>query len=84
MRADAVHPKAPLCKGSCREATEGLCGTVYRFRKCIGEKVRGNDFAAESSGFDGTWAKKEAEQTWHVLTIGTPGSPPLQPLSQLR
>ena len=50
-------PRAPLCKGSCREATEGLCGTIFRVGKCIGEKVRGNDFAVESSGFDRTSAK---------------------------
>ena len=50
-------PRAPLCKGSCREATEGLCGTNFRLWKCIGEKVRGNDFAVESSGFGGTSAK---------------------------
>ena len=50
-------PRAPLCKGSCREATEGLCGTIFRLWKCIGKKVRGNDFAVESSGFDGTSAK---------------------------
>ena len=49
--------RAPLCKGSCREATEGLCGTIFRLWKCIGKKVRGNDFAVESSGFDGTSAK---------------------------
>ena len=50
-------PRAPLCKGSCREATEGLCGTNFRLWKCIGEKVRGNDFAVESSGFGSTSAK---------------------------
>ena len=49
--------RAPLCKGSCREATEGLCGTIFRLWKCIGEKVRGNDFTVESTGFDGTSAK---------------------------
>ena len=46
-----------MCKGSCREATEGLCGTIFRVGKCIGEKVLGNDFAVESTGFDGTSAK---------------------------
>ena len=49
--------RAPLCKGSCRAATEGLCSTVLQFRKYFGEKVRGNDFAVESTGFDGTSAK---------------------------
>ena len=50
--------RAPLCKGSCREATEGLCSTVLQFRKCFGEKAGGNDFAVESSVFDGTSAKR--------------------------
>ena len=57
-RADAVHPRAPLCKGSCREATEGLCGTVLQFRKCFGEKAYGNDFAVESSYFNDASAKR--------------------------
>ena len=50
--------RAPLCKGSCREATEGLCSTVLQFRKCFGETAGGNDFAVESSVFDGTSAKR--------------------------
>ena len=50
--------KAPLCKGSCREATEGLCSTVLQFRKCFGEKAYGNDFAAESSYFNDASAKR--------------------------
>ena len=58
-------PRAPLCKGSCREATEGLCGTIFRVGKCIGEKVRQNDFAVESSGFNGTSAK------WGQKGLGT-------------
>ena len=49
--------RAPLCKGSCRAATEGLCGRILRLGKCAGEKVRGIDFAVVSSGFDGTPAK---------------------------
>ena len=53
-----IDGKAPLCKGSWPVGPEGLCGTIYRFWKCIGEKVCGNDFAAESSGFDSTSPKK--------------------------
>ena len=30
-------PKAPLCKGSCREATEGLCGEMFPIRLNYGE-----------------------------------------------
>ena len=30
-------PKAPLCKGSCREATEGLCGEMFPIRLTFGE-----------------------------------------------
>ena len=50
--------RAPLCKGSCREATEGLCGTVLRFGKCFGEKAYGNDFAVESSYSNDASAKQ--------------------------
>ncbi len=32
-------PKAPLCKGSCREATEGLCGEMFPIRQTFGEYV---------------------------------------------
>ena len=57
-------PKAPLCKGSCREATEGLCSKTFLARLGIGEKG--------------------PQRALSVLTMGTYGSPPLQPLSQLR
>ena len=50
--------RAPLCKGSCREATEGLCGTVLQFRMHFGEKAVGNDFAVESSYFNDASAKR--------------------------
>ena len=76
--------RAPLCKGSCREATEGLCSTTCRLKQWLGEKVRRNDFAVEFSRFDDASAKWGAEQTLYVRTMGTPGSLLLQPLSQLR
>ena len=47
--------RAPLCKGSWREAPEGLCSTVIQFWKCFGKKAFGNDFAAESSFLTMPW-----------------------------
>ena len=49
--------RAPLCKGSCREATEGLCSTTCRLKQWFGEKVCRNDFAVEFSHFDDASAK---------------------------
>ncbi len=49
--------RAPLCKGSCREATEGLCSTTSRLIQWFGEKVRRHNFAVELSDFDDASAK---------------------------
>ena len=54
---NGTHQGLPCVKGAVAKRLRDCAVQSFRLWKCIGEKVRGNDFAVESSGFGSTSAK---------------------------